>query len=64
MSLIQYIKNDEYDFVCPQGDACPKCHNKVEQLYCLEKYKTKFCTYYPQDCANCEYGEYCSFAHR
>jgi len=52
-NAIQYIKNDEYDFVCPQGDGCSKCHNKVEQLYCLEKYKTKFCTYYPQDCVSC-----------
>ena len=42
---------------------CPKAHNKVEELYCEEKYKTKFCTFYPNNCHNCDYGIYCSFAH-
>jgi len=32
-------------------------------LYSNDKYKTKFCTQYPYNCANCEYGPYCSFAH-
>lgn len=40
-----------------------KSHNKVEELYCPDKYKTKFCTCYPNNCHNCEYGNYCSFAH-
>ncbi|EWS71586.1 zinc finger CCCH type domain protein (macronuclear) [Tetrahymena thermophila SB210] len=48
---------------CPDGDYCLKAHNKVEELYCPDKYKTKFCTHYPNMCHNCEYGIYCSFAH-
>lgn len=48
---------------CPKGDACPDSHNKVERLYHVEKYKTKFCSTYPKKLDKCEYGEYCSFAH-
>lgn len=38
-------------------------HNRVERLYHVEKYKTKFCTKYPKYIQQCEYGDYCSFAH-
>jgi len=31
-------------------------HNRVEQLYQPEKYKTKFCTYYPNNIGACDYG--------
>ena len=48
---------------CPNGDMCPKSHNRVEQLYRQEKYKTKFCTFYPGNLEKCDYGLFCSFAH-
>lgn len=48
---------------CAYGDLCTRAHNKVEAFYKTDKYKTKFCTYYPYNCANCDYGEYCCFAH-
>ena len=48
---------------CGFGDLCTKAHNKVEAFYKPDKYKTKFCTYYPYNCNNCDYGEYCCFAH-
>lgn len=28
---------------CPNGDSCPKAHNRVEDFYHPEKYKSKFC---------------------
>ena len=48
--------------VCHEGpDRCQYAHNRVERLYHLERYKTKFCTKkVPQ---NCEYRDFCSFAH-
>jgi len=48
---------------CPYGDSCPNAHNRVEEFYHPTKYKTKFCTTYPNSIASCEYGEYCCFAH-
>lgn len=48
---------------CPNGDKCHKSHNRVEQLYRPEKYKTKFCSFYPGNLEQCDYGIYCSFAH-
>ena len=48
---------------CPFGDNCKLCHSRVEQLYHSENYKKKFCSYYPQKTHNCEYREFCSFAH-
>ena len=48
---------------CPSEDKCLKSHNRVEQLYKPEKYKTKFCSHYPHNLAACEYGNFCSFAH-
>lgn len=47
---------------CPQEDACPKCHNIIEQLYHSDKYKKRMC----HDLVTqkyCEYGDYCCFAH-
>lgn len=38
-------------------------HNKVEELYHFENYKQKFCSTYPNRLMECEYGEFCSFAH-
>ena len=38
-------------------------HNRVERLYHIEKYKTKFCTHFPHLLNKCDYGEYCSFSH-
>lgn len=48
---------------CPLGDSCPKAHNRVEQLYHPEKYKTKFCSYFPNNLDYCDYQSFCSFAH-
>lgn len=48
---------------CSNGDNCLKSHNRVEQLYRPEKYKTKFCSFYPNNLDKCDYGIYCSFAH-
>lgn len=48
---------------CARGDSCPKAHNRVEQLYHPDKYKTKFCTQYPDKLDGCDYAQYCSFAH-
>lgn len=48
---------------CEHKDECSLSHNRVEKLYHIDKYKTKFCSKFPKHLANCEYGEYCSFAH-
>mmetsp|Transcript_6524 Transcript_6524/g.5809 ORF Transcript_6524/g.5809 Transcript_6524/m.5809 type:complete len:197 (-) Transcript_6524:1213-1803(-) len=48
---------------CTLKDECSLAHNRVERLYHIEKYKTKFCTCYPNSLNKCDYGEYCSFAH-
>lgn len=63
-----FYSSDLCDFAeapenCPNGDACTKAHNRVEQLYKQEKYKTKFCGHYPNNLHLCEYGTFCSFAH-
>ena len=56
-------ENIEKNEICRLGDFCTKSHNRVEQLYREEKYKTKFCSFYPNNIHKCEYGNYCSFAH-
>lgn len=48
---------------CHKGENCTKSHNRVEQLFRPEKYKMKFCTFYPQKLKDCEYGQFCCFAH-
>ena len=58
--LCKYLDNPRS---CPKGDACPYDHSRVEQLYSPNKYKTKFCSFYPDDLHHCEFGIYCSFAH-
>jgi hypothetical protein len=58
--LCEYIENNQ---TCPNGDKCTKSHSCVEQLYRPDKYKTKFCSQYPYNTDNCEYGDFCSFAH-
>ena len=37
-----------------------RAHNRVERLYHVEKYKTKFCTHQGNIC---DYKQFCSFAH-
>lgn len=56
--------------VCPHGqhkcaldDDCPYAHNRVEEFYHPEKYKTKFCKAFPASVSKCEFGELCAFAH-
>jgi hypothetical protein len=48
---------------CTKGDRCQKAHNRVEEFYHPDKYKAKFCASYIDGSGDCEYGEYCSFAH-
>ena len=48
---------------CEMEDQCPFSHNYIEQMYQKDKYKTKFCGVYPNNIKNCEYGQFCSFAH-
>lgn len=60
--LCPFAEKDQVE-LCPLGDDCPKSHNRLEQLYRPDKYKKRFCSYYPYNLANCEYGKYCSFAH-
>lgn len=45
------------------GENCLKAHNRVEEFYHPEKYKSKFCQTYPKDMESCDYGEMCAFAH-
>ena len=54
-----FLENRE----CLDGDACFRCHNRIEDFYHPEKYKAKFCQTYPNRVESCEYGEMCSFAH-
>ena len=58
--MCAYISNGEK---CPDGDNCLNAHSRVEQLYQVQTYKTKFCSHYPNNISKCEYGDYCSFAH-
>lgn len=60
--LCDFAENDQAE-LCPSGDECQKSHNRLEQLYKPDKYKKRFCSYYPNNLFNCEYGKYCSFAH-
>jgi hypothetical protein len=48
---------------CPYGDNCDRAHNRVEEFYHPDKYKAKFCATFLNPMADCEYGEFCSFAH-
>ena len=48
---------------CPNGDACPKAHNRVESFYHPEKYKAKFCNKWPHNVDSCDFGNLCAFAH-
>lgn len=50
--------------LCPQGDNCPHYHSKVEELHHPENFKTKYCLHYLDKSKECEFGEYCSFAHK
>ena len=51
-----YSEKGDNSQLCQLGDTCPKSHNKVESLYSADKYKKKFCTLYPYNCSQCEYG--------
>ena len=48
---------------CFQKDSCVLSHSRVERLYHIEKYKTTFCIKFPKLLHECDYGEFCSFAH-
>lgn len=48
---------------CKDGDNCKYSHNKVEQAYHPDKYRQKFCSYFPASIGSCEYGKFCSYAH-
>ncbi len=49
--------------VCSLGDNCTYSHSKAEQAYHLEKYRRKFCSYYPENLQECPYQKFCSYAH-
>lgn len=53
----------EKNMECPKGEKCERSHNYIEVLYHPDKYKKKFCTFFPNNVHNCEYLQYCSFAH-
>ncbi len=59
--LCPFIEREE---PCPFGDICMKSHSRVEQLYSPLKYKTRFCSFYPNSLNSCEYSDFCSFAHQ
>lgn len=48
---------------CKDGDDCIFAHNRIEDFYHPEKYKSKYCTSYPDNLQYCEFGELCAFAH-
>lgn len=48
---------------CSCDENCPFAKNKVEQLYHPERYKRKFCSHHPERINQCEYENFCSFAH-
>lgn len=54
---------------CIFGDLCTKCHNQVEVLYHIDKFKTRFCCHYDESKSlskineECPYGSICSFVH-
>src|SRR3990167_8524969 len=48
---------------CPQADNCRWSHSMVEKAYHPDKYRKKFCSYFPNDIQNCPYGKFCSYAH-
>lgn len=62
-------KSEHFFEMCTDNDKdqcsenCEKSHNRVEQLYHPDKYKLKFCTFYPKKIHECDYGSFCSFAH-
>ncbi|KAL4455406.1 hypothetical protein ABPG74_012558 [Tetrahymena malaccensis] len=47
---------------CPLKDQCPKAHSSAEVHYSKDQYKKKFCKHI-KNLNNCEYGNYCSYAH-
>ena len=48
---------------CPEGEFCPRAHNRVESFYHPEKYKAKFCNKWPHGVESCDFGNLCAFAH-
>ena len=59
----EMCKNQTREKDCPLGHSCKKCHNTVEHIYREEKYKKKLCNYYPNNISECEYNEFCCYAH-
>ena len=56
-----FIQNNQQ---CQLGVDCPFSHNQVEERYMPRNYKKKFCYYFEiGKVENCEYGQYCSYAH-
>eukprot|EP00397_Hematodinium_sp_SG-2012_P001590 GEMP01001594.1.p1 GENE.GEMP01001594.1~~GEMP01001594.1.p1 ORF type:complete len:1021 (+),score=211.80 GEMP01001594.1:289-3351(+) len=47
---------------CEDGEACDKCHNRLELLYHPEVFKQRFCATFPK-IKNCPRGSFCAFAH-
>lgn len=58
--ICPYISNNKE---CPSQENCAYAHNRVEEFYHPSKYKTKFCSTFPNHITSCEYNTYCCFAH-
>eukprot|EP01017_Pseudomicrothorax_dubius_P011501 TRINITY_DN1430_c0_g1_i4.p1 TRINITY_DN1430_c0_g1~~TRINITY_DN1430_c0_g1_i4.p1 ORF type:complete len:614 (-),score=75.75 TRINITY_DN1430_c0_g1_i4:61-1902(-) len=56
-------KCEDHHHRMQQPDSCPFAHNKVEELYHPDRYRFKYCNYFPHNLDECEYGNVCSFAH-
>ena len=48
---------------CPYKEMCSCSHNRVEQFYHPEKFKSKYCSHLGDNIGLCPYGNYCCFAH-
>merc|ERR1719359_1734695 len=53
---------DAPQLACAKGDACEKCHNRIELLYHPQAFKHRFCSSWPH-VENCSRGDVCAFAH-
>lgn len=48
---------------CSLGDRCSQSHSKAEQAYHVDKYRKKFCSFFPARLNECPYHRFCSYAH-
>ena len=58
----EHFDFDAPQLACAKGDACEKCHNRIELLYHPQAFKHRFCSSWPH-VENCSRGDVCAFAH-